>query len=215
MNPGFMYRVMVALADRARSTTAIGALADTFTENARKSVARSGFLDVDDAALKLIAQLKTAKDVDALLLKAFWLEHVGGFSVHPSSSRLLINPPAGLKIDAIGTLADPCILGGTYGIKVDKNPAPLQQLATAAKFDEVMVFFDAGVEGIARLVEPGSTLVTVSPKPDINSFWLSWAGFDPQFSAIKAELGLSFALRLLHTQPGLDVVTSIYGLTAR
>lgn len=153
-----------------------------------------------------MAKAKTSFERCGLGLQAFWLEHASQLELDPIDEfpRLLINPPAGLTIDAarIKTLCNQPWLTGRYGSAFD-----------GGQYGEVVSFWTVGFASLADHVNVGSVLTLIFPGADHDP-WLSWAGFELINAGLIFQLCEKFRVSCLANAGG-EVARMTFGINKK
>lgn len=223
MRDAFLSRLWVALADRAAATTDIGALADPSALKAKRALAATGTQDVTPQTVRdldLLAKVKH-EDLSGIMLRAFWREQLTSFRLHPlQGSCLLVNPPEGLNVetDSCATLSTQPHLSGKYGTQLTTFPlSPVHRLSlgTSGCFDEVLVFWDRGVDfkPLLDCITVGSTVALFRPLLEQHRFWLDWCELDYGFKLVTGTIAQRFSTTLVHSAVVSQVSLHIFGLS--
>lgn len=223
MRDAFLSRLWVALADRAAATTDIGALADPSALKAKRALAATGIPDVAPKTVGDLDLLAKAdhEDLSGIMLRAFWREQLSSFRLHPlNGSCLLVNPPEGLNVetDSCATLSRQQYLAGKYGTQLTAlpmSPVHRMSLGTSGCFDEVLVFWDRGVDfkPLLDCLTVGSTVALFRPSLDHHRFWIDWCELDYGFKLVTGAVAQRFSTTLVHSAVVSQVSLHIFGLS--
>jgi hypothetical protein len=211
----FLSRLQVAIADHARQVGDF-AHAHLDTETAQRAqLASMNFTDVGEETLDLL------KSEDAGgLLAAFWSHYK--VSLPESPARVLVNPPANLKVEGNNmTLALQPWLTGQYGRVLEGAPQPIDFVNFTSTFhgyfDDAVVFWDLGLDAhaLASHLMPGGTITLIRPRPTKHGFWMAWKGLDLSFKTITDGVQSRFRLRNLTQGNAENFESNTFGLESK
>lgn len=215
----FEARTLVAIAESSKKFSALEVVSNSLALSTKSTLVSIGLSDVSKETSLDIVEASKSDTIDAvcgLMLRAFWRESISaGFKLHnPSGSRLMINPPEGLHdVFASGTLTGTGqnFLIGKYGDRL-KNGQRVSSLTrlnirqdekTVGCFDEIVIFWDYGIDIVPILDCVSSGTVVILACPDLgvksNSVWVTWAKFDAGFEKIASEFNKRFKTQRLNT----------------
>lgn len=210
----------MALANEA-SAPDISVVSDPKVLRAKLALSESEIVDVSVEVSNLINGLSKSRDVKRDMIKAFWAEHAKSLALCGVKSRLFVNPPGGLNIEATTfcQTLETSSLGGNYGTKYTSNPLSRATIPGdwTGCFDDVAVFWDRWLDSGAFISSlfPTSTVTFARPDPKIHGFWLSWGELDLSFKTTVSAIKSEFSTKILHRVSSGGVETLVIGLESK
>lgn len=184
-------------------------------QSLRLALSGLGVETLPSQVTKLIQQGKDS------VLKAFWECYIHTIELPVAETRLLVNPPAGLKVAAANvlTLRTQSVLDGRYGAEATEAGHIRLYRANIPNtyFEDLVIFWGKGTNGptdsrlLAESIAPGSTVTLIRSSEEHRS-WMSYYGIEHDSDLIMEEIIERFRMASLWCNNDPNVVIEIIGV---